>query len=156
MDNVHRLDIERAKGLVELKGAAGILYSLRVDGVTVRPHRGRWHLPATQGEDVVVRAHGLVPGFHRLSADGVVVADMGAEVPRWLRWVTATPVVLVVVNPLVGAIVAVFLVLLAIATVKNVQMPLALRAVLPVVNTVAAALIIAVLVHATHAAIATP
>ncbi len=148
MNDLQRLDIPGVKGTVELKGAQGIFYSVVHDGVPVKPTKGRWLLPAKHGESVELRARGFLPGFQRLYADGTEVADMGASVPTWLKALPFVSFLLVVVNPFVGAIVAVLLFFLGIGIVKNLQMPAVLRAVMTVANTLAATVIIALLVGA--------
>lgn len=148
MNDLQRLDIPGVKGTVELKGAQGIFYSVVHDGVPVKPTKGRWLLPAKRGESVELRARGFLPGFQRLYANGTEVAAMGSYVPTWLKALPFFSFLLVVANPFIGAIVAVLLFFLGIGIVKNPQMPVALRAVLTVANTVAALVIIVLMVHA--------
>lgn len=145
MDNVQTLNIPGAKGSVQIDGALGIFYRIVVDGKVIKPVKGRWLIPATRGEDIELRQRGLLPGFQTLAANGEPVIKLGAHVPVWLRVLMFVPLLLILVNPVAGLVLGVAFFLGNVLIVKNPHMPLPLRAALPLINTAAAGVVIAVL-----------
>lgn len=145
MDNVETLDIPGAKGLVQVQGTLGVFFRILVDGQVLKPVKGRWLIPSRKGDSIELRQRGFLAGFQTLVAGGQPVYRLGAHVPVWLRVIMFVPLLLIILNPLMGLILGVALFFSNIMIVKNPQMPLGLRAALPIVNAAAVAVIILVL-----------
>jgi hypothetical protein len=147
-ENVAVLTIKGVRSRVEVSGIHGISYRVLLGGEPLKQVKGRWLLPAAGGKTVVLRQRGFLPGFQKLVADDEVVYQLGAYVPVWLRVLMFLPFVLIAVNPLFGIVLAILLFFMNVMVVKNPQMPIVLRAILPVVNTVAAGIILLILANA--------
>lgn len=145
MDNVEQITVPGAQGQVEVSGAHGILFRILQDGAVVKPRKGVWELRGKGGNAVQVRARGFFPGFVKLAANSQVIYSFGHYVPAWLRAITLLPFLIIVLNPLAGLVFGMALFISNVLIVKNQAMPLGLRVALPVVNAVAAGLVVLLL-----------
>lgn len=139
-----RLEVPGARGTVSLDGAEGIFYKVLIDGEPVKRRKGHWAIPLRNGETAKLESRGFLPGFQRLVVDGEEVHRMGAHVSMAERVLMFLPLVLVVFGFL-GAVLGLILFFMNILAVKNPQLPQAARIALPIINTVAGALILIVL-----------
>jgi hypothetical protein len=144
-ENVAVLSIKGVRSRVEVSGIHGIFYKILVGGEPQKQVKGRWLLPAAGGKTVIMRQRGFLPGFQKLVADDEVVYQLGGYVPVWLRVIMFVPFLLIAVNPIFGIVLAILLFFMSVMVVKNPQMPIVLRAILPIVNTLAAAVILLLL-----------
>jgi hypothetical protein len=150
IDNTDTLTVPGVKGKLEVSGTNGIFFRVVHNGEALKTVKGRWLLPTSgknaSGQNTTeLRQRGFLPGFTRLYADGEQVYAFGAYVPTWLRVIMFVPLLLVLVNPLFGLGLGILMFFMNILIVKNRQMPIGLRAALPIVNTLAAGLILALL-----------
>lgn len=143
-DNAERLNIPGARGTVEITGARGIFFTVAIDGEPVKRRRGVWPIPLRRGVTGELRSRGLIPGFAKLYLDGEFVYDMGAGVSKPERVLMFVPLVLVVFG-LWGLPLALLLFFMNIGVIKNTAMPRAMRIALPLINTLAGAAILALL-----------
>lgn len=150
MENTVTLDIAGARGTVEVEGALGVLVKVLIDGTPVKARKGVFVVPRRKGEDAQVRVRGLLPGFQKVTVDGEKVLDLGAHVPTAARITMFAPLLLVFAAGLgpflgtIGLVLALVLFFMSIMVVKNPDMPVGLRVALPLVNTIAAAVVILV------------
>lgn len=151
MENTVALDIKGARGTVEVEGVLGVLVKILVDGSPVRSRKGIFTVPRRNGTDAQVRVRGLLPGFQKIVVDGETVLNLGAHVPTPARFTMFAPLLLVfaagtgnVLLGTIGMVLAVLLFFMSIMVVKNPDMPAGLRIALPLVNTLAAAVVILV------------
>jgi hypothetical protein len=142
VDNIQKLDIDGARDTVEVDGVLGVFYKIRVGGQVIRRAKGGWAFPMRNGTTSRVTARGIMPGFQRLYFDDVPVYAIGAHVDTPLRIVMFLPFVLIFVNPLFGLVLGALLYFMNISLVKNPLMPHVLRIALPVINTIAGAVIL--------------
>ncbi len=142
MDNVDTLKVPGAKGTLEVHGTNGIFYRIVHNGEVLKPTKGRWLVPAGGDKTVELRQRGFFPGFTRLVANGEPVYQFGAAVPKWLRAVAFLPLLLIFISPLFGLALGILMFFMNILIIKNPQMPLPLRVALPIINTLAAGLIL--------------
>lgn len=145
MDNIDTLSVPGVRGALEVHGTNGIFYRIVHKGEVLKPVKGRWLLPAGANKTTELRQRGFFPGFTSLYANNEKVYAFGANVPMWLRAIVFIPLLLVLVNPLFGLALGILMFFMNILIVKNPQMPLPLRAALPIINTLAAGLILALL-----------
>jgi len=145
MENVQKLEIAGARGTVEVDGVTGIFYKIRVDDEVVKRTKGGWPIPMRNGKVSKLSSRGIVPGFQKLYMDEALVYAMGGHVEKWLRALMFLPFLLIFVNQLFGLILGVLLFFMNISAVKNDQMPMPVRAALPIINTVAGGVILALL-----------
>lgn len=145
MDNVQKLDIAGARDTVEVDGVFGVFYKIRINGEVVKRGKGGWDVPMRDGSTAKLSPRGLIPGFQTLYLDGTPVYAIGAHVDTPMRILVFLPLVLILVNPFLGLVLAVILFFMNITVVKNIQMPRPVRIILPVVNTFAGALLLVLL-----------
>jgi hypothetical protein len=142
MGNVQRLDITGARDTVEVDGVLGVFYKIRVGGKALKRGKGGWDIPMRKGAASKLSARGLVPGFQKFYLDGEPIYAMGAYVDVAMRVLMFLPLVLIVLNPLVGLVLAVILFFMNVSVVKNPQMPRPVRIILPIGNTLAGGLVL--------------
>lgn len=142
MDNTEKLNIPGARGTIAVTGVHGIFYKILVDGEPIKPVKGTWQIPARNGSVTRMRARGVLPGFQRLFVDGEQVFDMAHDVSLPQRIVMFAPLLLIFVNPVLGLPLALIMFFMNVTLVKNAAMPAALRIALPIINTLAAAIVI--------------
>lgn len=140
MDNLQQLDLPGTRGKVEIENANGIFYKIRLNGDVIKRRKGAWAIPLRNGQTGALRSSGIVPGFQTLRLDGEKVFKMGAHVGTAERVVMWAPLLLILWLPY-GIFLGVALFFLGIPTVKNLLMPKAMRIVLPIINTLAGAVI---------------
>jgi len=143
-DTTVPLNIPGARGTVTLAGADGIFYKVLIDGEPVKRRKGHWAIPLRNGTTGKLESRGLLPGFQRLVMDGTEIHQMGAHASTLEKVLMFLPLVLIVTG-FFGAVVGVLLFFMNVIAVKNSLMPRTARIVLPIVNTIAGALIIFVL-----------
>lgn len=143
-DNTVALDIPGARGDVRLKGADGIFYSVLIDGEPVKRSKGGWAIPMRKGGTAKLEARGIMPGFQRLVLDGNEVHRMGGHASTVEKVLIFLPLVLIVFG-FIGAAIAVILFFMNVLAVKNPLLPRFARIAIPLVNTVAGAVILFVL-----------
>lgn len=142
MDNTETLNIPGARSKIAVTGVHGVFYKILVDGKVVKPIKGKWHIPARNGSVKLMHARGLLPGFQRLFVEGEQVFDMAHDVSLPQRIVMFVPLLLIFVNPLLGLPLALIMFFMNVTLVKNAAMPGALRIALPIINTLAAAVVV--------------
>ncbi|WP_062207798.1 hypothetical protein [Demequina oxidasica] len=142
MDNVQKLDIEGARDTVEVDGVFGVFYRIRVGGEVVRRGKGGWDVPMRNGSTSKLTSRGIVPGFQKLYLDNTPIYAMGAHVDLGMRILMFLPFVLILVNYLLGFLLALILFFMNISIVKNPHMPRPVRIILLVVNTLAGGLML--------------
>jgi hypothetical protein len=145
MDNVQKLDIPGARGTVEVDGVLGVFYKILLDGEPQKRRKGGWAIPMRNGMTSKLSARGILPGFQKLYLDDQPIYAIGAHVDTGLRILMFLPFLLILVSPPFGLLLGGVLFFMNISVVKNVQMPRPLRIILPVVNTLAGALILVLL-----------
>ncbi|MDN4473708.1 hypothetical protein [Demequina zhanjiangensis] len=150
MENIVPLEIGGARGKVELEGVLGVFAKVLVDGTPVRAQRGVFPVPLKGGRTASVRLRGFLPGFQKVLVDGEQVMALGSHVPMAARITMFAPLLLVLAGgygPALGAVglvLGLLLFFLSILVVKNDAMPVPMRVALPVVNTIAAGIVILV------------
>lgn len=142
MDNVQKLDVPGAREAVEVDGVFGVFYKIRVGGEAVKRSKGVWEIPMRKGPAAKLTASGYLPGFQKLLLDGTPIYAMGAHVELGMRILMFVPFVLILLNYVLGPVLAIILFFMNISIVKNPQMPLPVRIILPVVNMLAGALLL--------------
>lgn len=135
------LDVPGARQTVELENPNGILYKIRLGGEVIKRTKGAWHIPLRNGGTARIKSAGLIPGFQSLYLDGERIYRMGANVGLMERIAMFAPLILVLWVPF-GLVLAVVLFFVGLPGVKNEQMPRGLRIALPLINTVAAAIVL--------------
>ncbi|WNM26187.1 hypothetical protein RN607_08235 [Demequina capsici] len=150
MENTVPLEIHGARGKVEVEGVLGLGAKVLLDGEPVRAVKGAYAIPLKGGATAQVKVRGLLPGFQTVTVDGTPALDMGAHVPKVARYTMFAPLLLLLsallgtVIGTIGMLLAVVLFFMSVFVVKNPEMPAGLRVALPVINTVAAALVVLV------------
>ncbi|WP_084104174.1 hypothetical protein [Demequina sp. NBRC 110056] len=143
-DNTVALDIAGARGNVALEGADGVFYKVLIDGQPIKRAKGHWPIPMRNGSTGKLESRGILPGFQKLVMDGQDVYQMGGHASLAEKILMFLPLVLVVFG-FPGMILALILFFMNVFAVKNPQMPRAVRMALPIVNTIAGAIILYVL-----------
>ena len=146
-DNAHStvpLDIPGARGRVTLKGAEGVFYTVLIDGEPVKRRKGGWAIPMRKGTTGKLESRGILPGFQTLVMDDRVVFRMGAHASTLEKALMFLPLGLVVFL-LPGLVLALLLFFMNVLAVKNPLLPRLARLAIPVVNTIAGAVILYVL-----------
>ncbi len=138
------LDVPGARKPVELENAEGIFYKIRHGGELVKRRKGGWDIPLRNGSNARITSSGLIPGFQKLWLDGKPLYQMGADVGIAERIAVFAPLILVLWVPF-GMFLAVILFFMGLPGIKNKQMPVGLRVALPLINTLAAAVILTLL-----------
>ena len=138
------LDIPGARGTVTLKGADGIFYTVLVDGEPVKRKKGGWAIPMRKGSAAKLESRGILPGFQRLVMNGEDVYRMGAHASTLEKALMFLPLALIVFGFL-GAVLALVLFFMNVLAVKNPLLPRVARIAIPIVNTIAGAVILFVL-----------
>ncbi|MDE0573292.1 hypothetical protein ON058_07680 [Demequina sp. B12] len=138
------LSLPGARGTTQVQGAQGIFYKVLLNGEPVSRRKGAWPIPAKGGE-TELRARGLLPGFQTLWWNGTEVYRFGAHASVLEKVVMFAPLLLTLSLTLVGLFLGLVLFFVSVLVVKNVAMPKPLRIALPLVNTVAGGVIVAVL-----------
>lgn len=128
------IPVPGARAKVEVEGAQGIFFKVRVGGQVVKPKKGFWAIPA-KGGPKEMRVRGFLPGFQRLFVDGKQVFDLAAGTGWPERVVVFAPLLLILVNPVFGVVLAVLMFFSSIFLVKNLSIPRPLRLAMPLVNT---------------------
>lgn len=141
MENTVPLTIKGARGNVAIQTVALVFFKILLNGEVLKQRRGRWMIPTRDGRTKELRVRGFVPGFQKLFADGEQVHDMGGDVSRLERIVMFVPLLLIAVNPWLGLPVGLIMFFMNVTLVKNPTLPRPLRIALPVINTVAAAVV---------------
>jgi len=144
MTTTERIDVPGARGTVEIENPHGIFYKIRLNGEVIKRGKGGWSIPMRNGSTGKLASNGIIPGFQSLYFNDEKIYKMGAAVGTAERVAMFTPLILVIWVPL-GALLAVILFFMGVSTVKNLQMPRGLRIALPIVNTLAGALILTLL-----------
>ncbi|MFV0633281.1 hypothetical protein [Demequina sp.] len=144
-DDTVVLDIPRAKGTVALQGGEGVFYKVLIDDEPVKRRKGTWAIPLRGGAQGKLESRGLLPGFQRLVMDDREVYRMGGHASTLEKVLMFAPLVLIAFGFL-GAVLGVMLFFMNVFAVKNAQMPRAVRIALPIANTVAGGLLVAVLI----------
>lgn len=135
------LDVPGSRKPVELENPHGIFYKLRLGGEIIKRRKGAWEIPLRNGSTARITSSGLIPGFQKLWLEGKQLYDMGAGVGIPERIAVFAPLILVLWVPL-GMPLAIILFFMGLPGAKNQQMPRGLRVALPLINTVAAAVIL--------------
>lgn len=142
MEMIQRLDVEGAREPVEVDGVLGVFYKIRVGGTVVKRRKGGWDIPMRNGPVSRLSSGGVLPGFHKLYLDGTPIYAMGAHVDLAMRILMFLPFVLIVINPVLGLVLALILFFMNISIVKNPHMPWPVRVILPVGNLLAAGVVL--------------
>lgn len=136
------LDVPKATGKVELKGAQGIFYSILLDGTALSRRKGAWTVPLRGGKESRITAQGLLPGFQTLYRDGEEIYRFGAHASRLEKIAMFAPLLLVLGASTLALILAILLFFSSVLVVKNAEIPSKLRVALPLINTCAGAMIL--------------
>ncbi|WP_084127027.1 hypothetical protein [Demequina sp. NBRC 110054] len=150
MDNTVRIDVRGARGKVEVEGRHGVTAKVLLDGEPVRPKKGVFAVPVSGGRTAEIRLRGLLPGFQKVVVDGEPVVGLGDHVPMVARVTMFAPLLLLVtalfgtVPGTIGMVLALLLFFMSIMVVKNPDMPVWMRAALPLANTAAGAVVVLV------------
>ena len=140
-ENRSLLTLPGAKGKVELVNPLGIVARIEIDGERAAPHRGGWAIPLKAGGTARLAPKGWLPGFQALIWEGKTIYKLGSHVGRPERIALFTPFLLIVLWWFMTPV-ALALFFLGIPVVKNPHMPRPLRIALPIVNTIAAAVLL--------------
>ncbi|WP_084130003.1 hypothetical protein [Demequina sp. NBRC 110055] len=140
--NLIPLNVPRATGKVELKGAQGIFYSILLNGEPLKRRKGAWVVPLRGGKESRISASGLLPGFQTLSLDGEELYRFGAHASRTEKIVMFAPLLLLLGASTLAMILAILLFFSSVLVVKSDQIPRKLRIALPLINTCAGAMIL--------------
>ncbi|MGC4175740.1 hypothetical protein [Demequina sp.] len=135
------LDVPGARQTVELENPQGIFYKIRVGGEVIKRTKGGWSVPLRNGSTAKIKSQGFIPGFQALYLEDKKIYDMGAGVQLPERIAIFAPLILLIWVPF-GLVLGLILFFMGIPGVKNQQMPRGLRIALPLINTVAAAVIL--------------
>lgn len=144
-DNTAILAIPGARSTVKVIGTRGIFFKVEQGGATLKRKKGAWQIAVKGGQMSPMRANGWLPGFQSLWLGQTRVYQFGADVPLSAKILSFLPLGLIALNPYVGALIGVIFVLYNIFAVKFSFFPKPLRIALPVLNTVAGALVLMVL-----------
>ncbi|WP_062072680.1 hypothetical protein [Demequina sediminicola] len=144
-DDITDLNLPGARGRVQVKGARGVFYTILVDDEVITRKKGAWRIPMKDGSTGELRSTGMIPGFQKLGWQGEEVFQFGAHASLTERIVMFAPLLLVFSLSLIGLVLGLVLFFVSVLVVKNEAIPRALRIALPLVNTVAGAVIISVL-----------
>ncbi|WP_084040240.1 hypothetical protein [Demequina sp. NBRC 110053] len=143
-DETVALDIPGARGNVALQGAEGVFYKVLIDGQPIKRAKGHWPIPMRNGSTGKLESRGILPGFQKLVMGDREVYQMGAHATTLEKSLMFLPLLLVVfLFP--GMVLALILFFMNVFVVKNAQFPRALRVALPIVNTLAGGIILAIL-----------
>jgi len=135
------LDVPGARRTVELENPNGVFYKIRMGGDVIKRTKGAWQVPLRNGGTARITSAGFIPGFQSLYLDGKRIYRMGEGIGLPERIAMFAPLVLVIWVPF-GLILGLVLFFMGLPGVKNDQMPRGLRVALPLINTVAAAVIL--------------
>lgn len=140
-EDVAVLPIPGARGRVEVVGIRRIFYRVRQGGEILKKRGGGWPIQMKNGSVATLSSAGWLPGFQTLYLEDKKVYRFGEGVPVIAKVFSFLPLLAIVVNPYVGGVLGVVLVIYSIVAIKYPEFPTKVKIALPLMNTLAAVLL---------------